>query len=242
MTPPALWPRRRADQESVWSRSAVVLPSAWTLPTRRLPPRSSAQSESPAEAVGTAARIPAATSRSAASSPCLPPTRSRRSALVQAPITTSVKGGCSGCPSQVPLRRSLSTDSCGTALRTACCSGSASASSGSICSIRSAIVSRARGFMRLRRSAPTIFQGSSGLTSQRLPVPGRPAATPATGRATGGEHGPEVAQSDVVVLRWVVLEQNDSPPFPLALMRNVLSNVRIAGRSETAFQLVPYDL
>ena len=39
-----------------------------------------------------------------------PPTRSRASALVQAPITTSVSGGWTGCPSHVPLSTSLTTD------------------------------------------------------------------------------------------------------------------------------------
>src|SRR5207248_5774855 len=47
-TPGALLPRLRAAQESACSTSAVVLPSACTPPTRRLPPDSSAQSDRPA--------------------------------------------------------------------------------------------------------------------------------------------------------------------------------------------------
>jgi chlorophyllase-like protein len=79
-------PSARASHDSVCKSSAVVLPIAWTPPTRRLAPRNSAQSDSPADAVGTAATIPAATSRSAPSPPCLPPNKSSSDALVQAPM------------------------------------------------------------------------------------------------------------------------------------------------------------
>jgi hypothetical protein len=92
VTPRRRSPRLRAAQDKACSRRAVVFPIAWTLPTRRVPqgaqpsrtdrPRRSGRRPRPRRQRG-----------SAASSVRSSPTRSRRSALVQAPMTTSVNGG-----------------------------------------------------------------------------------------------------------------------------------------------------
>jgi hypothetical protein len=112
-------PLRRANHDSTCRARAVVFPIACNVPIRRLPPRTSAQSDSPASAVGTAARIPTPTRRSDASSVPSPPTRSRSRALVQVPTTISVSGGCNGWPNHVPLRASFGFDPAGISARTA---------------------------------------------------------------------------------------------------------------------------
>jgi len=104
----------------------------------------------------TAAAAPAATSASAPAAASSPPKRSSSSALVQAPTTRSVSGGCKGWPSHVPLRASLSPDPSGTTAFAACCSGSATESSSSSPSILSASDSRATGSTSM--SCPTCRQ------------------------------------------------------------------------------------
>src|SRR4051812_11941239 len=85
----------------------MTLPRPWTIPIRRASPVVSAQSLTPESAVGSAETMPTAIRASAASSP-FSPRRSRRKALVQLPITTSVSTGWRACPSQVPESVSFS--------------------------------------------------------------------------------------------------------------------------------------
>src|SRR5918994_3017689 len=101
------FPLLRATYEATFSDSATTFPAAWTRPIRRVPPLViSLQSDRPAAAVGSDATIPSPTSRSAPRSDA--PLKSSTAAIVQAPITASVASGWNGCPSQVPLSKSLS--------------------------------------------------------------------------------------------------------------------------------------
>src|ERR687897_345436 len=105
--PRVRFPLLRATYEAAFSDSATTFPAAWTRPIRRVPPLvMSLQSDRPAAAVGSDATIPSPTSRSAPRSDA--PLKSSTAAIVQAPITASVASGWNGCPSQVPLSKSLS--------------------------------------------------------------------------------------------------------------------------------------
>ena len=88
----------------------MPLTVACTSPTRRTSSSTdslSAQSLQPVSAVGPYAARPIAMSLRAASSSSSPPSRSSSVALVQLPMTTSVRIGCSAWPIQVPLSTSF---------------------------------------------------------------------------------------------------------------------------------------
>ena len=129
-------PEARATAEEENRHSADPLATAWTSPTRREFPCVSDQSLRPAAAVGTAVAIPTATRMSAAGSEAGPPTVSRTVAMVQAPMGKSVRTGCSGWPSDVPLRVLRTGRGC-TAFPTALEMAEATPSSRSKCSMAS---------------------------------------------------------------------------------------------------------
>ena len=86
-----------------------MLQLAWTNPTRRPSGSASAQSDSPAAAVGTAAAIPAPTMVSAAHRACLVAMRSNSRAPLQNPIGSGTSNGWNRWLSQTPERAFLTS-------------------------------------------------------------------------------------------------------------------------------------
>src|SRR5215218_4289876 len=104
--PAFLRPEARRMSETMLSTSPIVFKSPCATPIRLDPPVRYRQSESPVAAAPNAPRVP---NRSEASAACcrgfLPVARSRpskTSAVVQAPMGTSVITGCNGASNQTP--------------------------------------------------------------------------------------------------------------------------------------------
>src|SRR5438105_1700228 len=134
-------PRRRAAQLAAYEPSATSLGAACTRPTRRCGPVVLLQSFAPVIAVGTAASVPASTSRWAALAS--PPVRSGRLADSDEPIGTVTSSGCSGWPRNAPLATSRAGPF-GITLVTMPAITSATGSRKLACSIRAAVVSSPR--------------------------------------------------------------------------------------------------
>ena len=145
----------------------MLFAKAWTSPVRLGFPVVSDQSLRPAAAVGTAVAMPTMTRASAAGSEARPPARSKRAAMLHAPMGRSVRTGCSGCPMKVPLRR-FRTGSGLTAFPTAFAREEATPSSRSNCS--TALTTESSIIATPRSQHPVGLLRNRSLVPPRCPV------------------------------------------------------------------------